>query len=296
MLDIPPSLQSKLDQDVTTLCHCWRVRRKDSVILGFTDHDVDIVFNGVVFLAGAGLEASQVETATGLSAASGEVVGAFSHESITEVDLRNGLYDGASVEIWLVDWSAIGDRVLLDVSIIGEVRHTDSTFNAELRSQACLFDQQRGNAYQKVCGAALGDARCKVDLSLATYRRGGIVQSFSGGVLVASLQAPATEGFFSGGALLFTNGANQGARFTIKSHLHFDGRAHISLWSTPAGSILPGTPLMLIAGCDKRATTCHNRFSNIVNFRGFPLMPGNDRLLAYPGGRDQTMDGGSFFR
>lgn len=54
MLDIPPSLQSKLDQDVTTLCHCWRVRRKDGVILGFTDHDVDIVFNGVVFLAGAG--------------------------------------------------------------------------------------------------------------------------------------------------------------------------------------------------------------------------------------------------
>lgn len=296
MLDIPPSLQSKLDQDVTTLCHCWRVRRKDGVILGFTDHDVDIVFNGVVFLAGAGLEASQVETAMGLSAASGEVVGAFSHESITEVDLRNGLYDGASVEIWLVDWSAIGDRVLLDVSIIGEVRHTDSTFNAELRSQAGLFDQQRGNAYQKVCGAALGDARCKVDLSLATYRRGGIVESFSGGILVVSLEAPATEGFFSGGALLFTNGENQGARFTIKSHLHFDGRAHISLWSTPAGSILPGTPLTLITGCDKRATTCHNRFANIVNFRGFPLMPGNDRLLAYPGGRGQTMDGGSFFR
>lgn len=296
MLDISSSLQSKLDQSFTTLCHCWRVQRNDSVILGFTDHDSDILFNGVRFLASGGLEASQVETAIGLSAASGEVIGAFSHNLITEVDLRNGLYDGASVEIWLVDWNAVEDRVLLDVSIIGEVRHTDSTFNAELRSQASLFDQQRGRTYQKVCAAELGDSRCKVDLLSATYRRPGIVEGYTGGVIIATLQNPVEEGFFAGGALLFSGGENQGARFAIKSHLNFDTRAHICLWATPAGGVTPGTPIILVAGCDKRSTTCHQRFSNIANFRGFPLMPGNDHLLAYPGSRDKAMDGGSFFK
>jgi uncharacterized phage protein (TIGR02218 family) len=296
MLDISASLQSKLDQSVTTFCHCWRVQRHDGAVLGFTDHDMDILFNGVRFLSGGGFEASQVETAIGLSAASGEVIGAFSHASITEADLRNGLYDGASVEVWLVDWMAVDDRVLLDVSIIGEVRHTDSTFNAELRSQASLFDQQRGGAYQKVCAAELGDSRCKVDLLSAAYRRVATVDSFTGGVIIATFQPPVEEGFFTGGALLFSGGENQGARFTVKSHLNFDTRAHISLWTAPAGAVSPGTPIILIAGCDKRSTTCHKRFLNIVNFRGFPLMPRNDTLLTFPGTRDKAMDGGSLFR
>lgn len=296
MLNIPPSLQAKLDHGVTNICSCWRVQRKDGVALGFTDHDEDIIFNGLRFLAKAGLDSSQMDNSLGLSAGTTEVVGAFSHESILEVDLRNGLYDGASVEIWMVDWRDVNDRLLLDISIIGEVRHTDSVFNAELRSQTCLFDQQRGAAYQRSCTADLGDARCGVDLSSSAYRCAGLIESAVGGILVILPGAPTNEAIFAGGALWFDDGPNRGGRFSIKSYLHFGGRAHIVLRTAPAGLISPGESVTLVAGCDKRAATCHNVFSNIANFRGFPLMPGNDRMLAYPGARDTNMDGGSFFR
>ncbi|MES2034490.1 MAG: DUF2163 domain-containing protein [Pseudomonadota bacterium] len=45
-------------------------------------------------------------------------------------------------------------------------------------------------------------------------------------------------------------------------------------------------------GCDKRASTCSGRFDNLLNFRGFPTIPGDDFLVVYParGGRH---DGGS---
>ena len=38
----------------------------------------------------------------------------------------------------------------------------------------------------------------------------------------------------------------------------------------------------IIAGCDKRAETCRKKFSNLLNFRGFPLIPGDDWVTAYP--------------
>lgn len=38
----------------------------------------------------------------------------------------------------------------------------------------------------------------------------------------------------------------------------------------------------LAAGCDKRVGTCSARFGNILNFRGFPSIPGNDFLSRWP--------------
>jgi len=34
--------------------------------------------------------------------------------------------------------------------------------------------------------------------------------------------------------------------------------------------------------CDKRFATCRDRFANGINFRGFPHIPGNDFVIAYP--------------
>jgi uncharacterized phage protein (TIGR02218 family) len=37
-----------------------------------------------------------------------------------------------------------------------------------------------------------------------------------------------------------------------------------------------------VAGCDKRAETCRAKFGNFLNFRGFPHIPGEDWVTAYP--------------
>lgn len=43
----------------------------------------------------------------------------------------------------------------------------------------------------------------------------------------------------------------------------------------------PGHP-EVAGGCDKRFETCSARFDNILNFRGFPAIPGNDFLSRWP--------------
>lgn len=296
MLSLSPSVQAKLDRRATTLCQCWRVSRNDATVMGFTDHDRDLTFNGVTFRANTGLSASQLESGVGFAPGTGEAAGALSDESLTESDLLNGVYDGASVETWLVDWTDVADRALLDVATIGEIRRGEQAFSAELRSSAHLFDQQQGRAFQRNCSADIGDARCGLNVMAPGFHATGVIAAYSGGVIDIDLSQSFDSGFFAGGVLTFTNSANEAARFTIKSHRQDDLRAAVTLWTAPAGAIVASDEVLMTAGCDKSPTTCRLKFSNIVNFRGFPHMPGNDRVIAYPSSLAPAMDGGSFFK
>ncbi len=291
---VSDNLQAKLDAHATTFCACWRVKRKDGVVMGFTDHDRDIVFSGLIYRARSGLAPTEIESGLGFAPGGGEVAGALRDDGLTEADLANGVYDGASVESWLVDWSAPQDRVLLDIATIGEVRRGESAFSAELRSGAHIFDQPRGSYFQRDCAADLGDARCRVDL--AKFTTTGAVAAVIDGAILADLGGEYEPGFFTGGTLRFTSGANAGARATIAAHSQEGRRASLVSWSAPAQTPMPGDALTLVAGCDKAAESCARKFGNIANFRGFPLMPGNDRVISYPGPNAPMMDGGSFFR
>lgn len=290
------SMQAKLDARVSTFCTCWRLARRDGVVMGFTDHDRDLSFNATLFRANSGLTATQVESALGFAPGNSEAAGALQSDGITHGDLLNGAYDGASVEIWLVDWSDAADRVLLDVATIGETRRGEFAFSAELRSSAHYFDQQQGRSFQRACTADLGDARCGFDLETMGFTAQGAAASFAGGVLAVDLAAPFDAGFFTGGALTFTSGANAGARFAIKSHRQDAARAFVALWNAPAKDAVAGDAVSLTAGCGKAPSMCQTKFDNIINYRGFPHMPGNDRVIAYPSSLAPAMDGGSFFK
>ncbi|MFD1333422.1 phage BR0599 family protein, partial [Methylopila musalis] len=89
------------------------------------------------------------------------------------------------------------------------------------------------------------------------------------------------------GRLVWTSGANAGAAAEVRAQ---DGAA-VELAETPAMAIAPGDGFTVTAGCDKTFATCRKRFGNQVNFRGFPLMPGND-WLAQPARSDGDNDGG----
>lgn len=296
MLPVSPGLRAKLDKSTTTFCHCWRLTRRDGHVIGFTDHDGDLTFGGLTFHARAGLTASELENTASLAPAVREAVGALTGDSLTETDLQNGLYEGAGVETWLVDWSAPDDRLLLDVATIGEVRRDEFAFTAELRSAAHVFDQPRGRTFQRNCSADVGDAYCKIDLGSQAFSCGGTIIAARPENLTMILDRDAETGFFTGGAARFESGANAGGLFAIRSHRQDAGQAVIALW-TPTGALaLAGDSIRLTAGCDKRPETCRTKFGNILNFRGFPHMPGNDRVIAAPGSNDVAMDGGSLFR
>jgi uncharacterized phage protein (TIGR02218 family) len=122
MRPIPSALQAKLASGVTTLCRCWRIVRRDGATLGFTDHDEDVILDGLVCRAGTGLAGSEATARLGLSVTGLEISGALDDDCLNEADLSAGRYDAAAVETYLVDWSEPALFVLLSRGTLGEVR------------------------------------------------------------------------------------------------------------------------------------------------------------------------------
>jgi uncharacterized phage protein (TIGR02218 family) len=282
MRAIPPALQERLDSGVTTLCRCWRVTRADGVVHGFTDHDEDVVLDGLTCHAGTGLIGSEATAQLGLAVTGSEISGALTDEALSEADLAAGRYDAASIELYLVDWSEPALFVPMSKGVLGEVRREGAAFAAEVRGLADRLNQETGRRYTAACSADLGDSRCALDLTSSAYRGLGSIAMLSGtSSFVAAGLDEFGEGWFSAGRLVWTSGANDGLAVEVKSHRLVGGDVVFDLWQAMAEPLAAGDAFTVTAGCDKRFETCRDRFSNGLNFRGFPHIPGNDFVTRY---------------
>ncbi|AJY47228.1 DUF2163 domain-containing protein [Martelella endophytica] len=296
MRDLQAGLKAHLEQEATTTCFCWRVLLKDGSVLGFTEHDHDLGFAGTVFLAGTGFAASTVETEEGLSATTNEVAGGFSSEVITEAALVAGRYDGARVEVYLVNWQNVTEHQLMHVHEIGEVTREAGRFRAELRAVTHRLSQPQGRSFARRCDVTLGDGKCGFNTSTPGFFATGTVIAVENETRIAvSVGGDFATGFFSFGVLAFESGALAGVKADIETNAGSGGTLWLGLWLPLEGTPAPGDAVRLTAGCDKSFSTCRSKFSNLVNFRGFPHMPGADFAYSYVDGESQH-DGGVLFR
>ncbi|MDO8838504.1 MAG: DUF2163 domain-containing protein [Parvibaculum sp.] len=284
MKTLPPALAAHLASGATTLATCWKLTRADGTAMGFTDHDRDLGFDGLTYEAAGGFTATALEHSSGLAVDNLDVAGALSSARIEEGDLAAGLYDDAEFEIWRVNWQAVEERMLLRKGNLGEVTRSGVAFSAELRGLAHRLNQPVGRIFQYGCDADLGDARCGIALDADQFRGAGTVVSAEGDrIIVASGLEAFAEGWFERGRIVFSGGANDGAAMEVKAHALTPEGTRLELWRAMARGVAPDDTFVVTAGCDKQFATCRAKFSNGVNFRGFPHMPGNDFVLARAG-------------
>ncbi len=285
---LPPALQAHLDEGTTTLAWCWRIVRADGVTLGFTDHDRTLTFDGTVFEPESGFAASEVRSGSDLSVDAQDAQGVLTSDRITETDILDGRWDNAAVEVWRVNWAATSQRLLMRRGAIGQIRRGRLAFVAEVRSLAHVLGQTVGRTFQASCDAALGDARCGVNIEAPAFKGTGAVSDLlRDRAFTASGLGGFTSGWFTFGTLDWTSGANVGRRAEVLSHDLVDGIAILTLLEAPVRAIAGSDTLTIRAGCDKRIATCGTKFGNVASFRGFPNIPGQDAVLRYA-----TTDGG----
>ncbi|MEM1298709.1 MAG: DUF2163 domain-containing protein [Pseudomonadota bacterium] len=296
MRQIPPQFQQSLDSGASTMARCWLVTRADGVRLGFTDHDLDLTFDGITFEPETGFAPSAIEASTGLSPDSHDVTGALSSDRITGDDIARGLYSGAEVTLFLVDWQNVDDRVLLSRGAIGEIRRGDIAFEAEITGLADRLNQPVGRAYLTTCDCRAGEVRCFGDPEAPENKGAGTVLAATDPQQIAASGLGAyAPGWFNHGLLVWTSGANAGVESHVKAHLVVGEEALIDLWLAPPLPVQTGDGFEITVGCPRTAEECLARFGSLENFRGFPHIPGDDVAAAYPSTGD-VHDGGSLFR
>lgn len=293
MKTLDAGLAAHIAEGVTTLAWCWKLTRGDGQVLGFTDHDRNLTFDGVLYGAATGFTASQIQSTLGLTVDNLEVAGALQADDLNEHDLAAGLFDDAAIEIWRVNWTDATQRVLMRKGTLGEVKRGKSAFQAELRGLAQALNQPVGRSFGYACDADLGDARCTIDLTNAAYNGDGTVTSvIDARRFSASGLSGFADGFFSGGKLTWATGANAGRAMEVKRHGLVSGVASFELWQPMSEAIAAADTFNVTAGCDKQFATCKAKFANGANFRGFPYLIGNDAAGAAVTST-QALDGGS---
>ncbi|WP_312128018.1 DUF2163 domain-containing protein [Brevundimonas sp.] len=165
MRELQGALAARVETGAARLCHVWVLRRADGQMLGFTDHDRDLAFDGVVCRASSGWTAGVADQAAGLDAGGFSASGALDDEALTEEDTAAGLYDGARVELWRVDWADVTARVRLWVGQLRRIRREGTSFVADLDGPMAELDRVVGRTYGRDCDAVLGDARCGLSVA-----------------------------------------------------------------------------------------------------------------------------------
>ncbi|WP_321327073.1 DUF2163 domain-containing protein [uncultured Parasphingorhabdus sp.] len=266
-----------LDRTVTTSAYLWRLERADGVALGFTSHDRDLVIDGFRYRAAPGMVPSSIALSDSLEVDNVEIAGVMTSAAIAVADLEAGRWDGALLYISLADWQQPEAEPLpLICGEFGEIVRSGDSFTVEMLGATSFLDEPVAPLTSPTCRAEFGDYQCK--LSLRRYQREGQVLSVDGDTIAIEALGDAAPDF-AFGSLRFLDGPNCGLSYAI-----VDGEADvIRLADPPAETVAAGARVLLTEGCNKNFASCRDRFSNSINFRGEPYLPGNDLLTRYPG-------------
>lgn len=274
----------------------WKIVRTDGTTLRFTDHDQDISIDGDgTYTPQNGGNPSARQKLGGMKVRNMDLVGALDDSSITDSDLKAGLYRDAAVTETVVDWLFpwAGTICVNRYTVVGAT-FTGEHWQVQVSGVTQLLTQKVGRVYGRTCDHVLGDARCNrdgtVDMEAGNDKAGDplrvsdSVSSLVYSRLTFNCGLSRADGYFKYGKLVWTSGANAGVTSEVKDSTAA-GRIDLAL-KTPL-PIAPGDAFDAYAGCDHLPATCSGKFGtgtggNIKNYGGHPTIPGTDKAFATP--------------
>jgi uncharacterized phage protein (TIGR02218 family) len=277
---------SHIQGETTTLAICWLIQRRDATVKGFTSNVEDLVVNisgigNVTFKASTGAVVSNLQTSAGRGIDNVTAYGIINSVDISEADLLKGLYDDAKMTIYMVNYENTAENFVVVTGFMGEVKVGRSAFETEVRSLLVRASQQIGINCSPICRVkVLGDTDCGVNLASFTFAAQTVASVVSRSQFrTASAGVVGKPAFyFAYGKLTWTTGANAGKSVEVRSH-DTGSPCLLALTEIMPFDIQIGDQFTIIAGCDRLPATCKTKFSNMLNFRGEPFVPGTDAVL-----------------
>ncbi|MBV8061588.1 MAG: DUF2163 domain-containing protein [Alphaproteobacteria bacterium] len=279
MKNITPTLAAHLTSECTTLAWLIKLTRRDGTVIGFTTCDKPLTVAGVTYQADGAITASAMTSSDKLATDNLEINGILSDAGLDDADIEAGLYDHARVDVYVCNWADLTQGVVqMRRGWLGQIVRSGVQYVAELRGLHDNLQRVIGDYYTAECRHDLGDSGCGVVLATQTVT--GSVTLVADNATFGDTTRTEGEGVFNYGKLIFTSGANQGLSMEVKGWTALTQT--FVLWLPMPNPIQVGDTYSVYSGCDKRLSTCRDKFSNVVNFSGFPYLPGVGNILKYP--------------
>lgn len=273
-------LTSHLATRVHTRCGMVLLRLRDGTQIGLTDHDRDLTFDigtgPVVYSAATGALPSALTLVEGFDADNIEILGPIG-ETFTAEAILGGRWDRAEAYIFEVNWKSLASGpIRLMKGKVGEPIVEGGRFILSIRSLVDAFNQSIGRILTPYCDADFGDARCGFEVPEVEATIATVIDPMRFTVTFAGEYA---SDYFNAGTIEFVTGALAGTPRVEIFDWSADGA--LQLFEALVAAPAPGDELILRQGCGKTRSAC-KAFGNILNFRGFPEVPGSDQVLKFP--------------
>lgn len=281
---ISPAMRAHLDGEVLTLTRLVEItRRHDGLRIGWTTSDQPVIYDGLEFRPIDHVSASSTSQSEGSGVDNLEFRGAFTDDRVTEVDIRAGLWRGASVIDRVVNrLDLAAGELFADWYTVADIEVGDHEFRFELESLEALLKQEVGDRTTPGCTCQkLGDARCKFAFGTVGGVASRVTRTVSAVVSRLEFRVSgdsAPVGFYSLGLVRCLAGANAGLERQCKVHRVISGVCEIELRIPFPFVVGVGDSMRLEVGCDRTHSRCIE-LGNANNFHGQPYLPGNDLLV-----------------
>lgn len=192
--------------------------------------------------------------------------------------VRQGIFDGAEVTVYGAYWPKLVWQTPVVptgtiIKFVGRVAQVDAgrslatfTVNSHLE---LLNQNMPRNLWQQSCVNTLYDASCT--LLQSSFTTAGTALTGSTALKLNATMAAAT-GYYDLGVITFTSGVNSGISRSVSQYIK-GSPGTIALMQPFPNPPAASDTFNAAAGCNKLQATCQNKFSNLVNFRGFPDVP-----------------------
>lgn len=286
MKQISPALQAHKAQQATTLCKLMRMERKDGTVLGFTNLDVNVVYDdgdgSVEYDASQGMLPSTIAMQGALSVENAEVAGLLANldTGIDPEDVRAGLYDYAKLRIYEVNYEDLTmGHEWLGAGSLGECTIQDGKIISEYRGLAQPLKQDVCQLYSVTCRAQYGDARCGATL---VWQNGAVTAPGTDPTSEFDTDLAAPDDYYVPGAIQFLTGKNAGRTLEVIKYESGTVSLLLPLYYPPQ----VGDTFRIRIDCPKTPDACKDprRDRWPLYFRGEPLIPVADsQAIQTPG-------------
>lgn len=271
------TMSTHISGETLTLCHCWQITLTNGTVYRLTDHDQDLTFLGETFISDGGFTISMLESGENLAVDNCELTVLFKSCAVSRSDIVNGFYDGARVNVFLVNWADTASYCYLPGGYL--TRSKDSDYGVgvfELVGLASKSNQKVGKKLIPTCDADVGDSRCGVAMGPFTVT--GTITSVTNNQIFTDSANVEASGYFNYGKLTWTSGNNNG----VVSEVKLFASGQFTLLDPTPSPVQVGDGYSAQRGCDRTSDTCKNVFNNYVNYRGHPFVVGTREALSGP--------------
>ena len=264
--------------DPVTLAYCWKLTPRAGSILtnpiAATSHTRDLTLPGhgsLLFRRAGGIRPTAVDTEAGQESAGLNFLAVFDDDAITPIDLDEGDWDGAILEILKINYAALkmGQMIEFNGPIAG-FSEEGIVFQAEALPLTALARIKVGRRASANCDVReFGDHRCQRDLTDVTHAGTVTTGDSSGASLRASALPAAVRFTMLDGKVTFTSGQNAGRMRIVRSWDNSTGEV-IFQKAFPFPIAVADT-FTAVEGCNRTEAACIER-ENMINFQGLNFM------------------------